>query len=224
MKSAAATQAITLGQTLSASVTAIRGAVGYAWFVGAAGAEKLEAITSINSATFAAPLLGTGQVATLVTADCSTNSTAFDGLLTTALKPGSGAYVNALATGVPGTGTTLTSSGQGSVNEIDAMMQSMWDNYQCSVDVLYVNSQEQRNITKKVLSSGSAPLLNYFQDPKAGEVALTAGGVDGILLQPVPQQENPDPSPPEPRPGRSWAGLAICRCSISRVTCRTSRR
>jgi hypothetical protein len=208
MKSAAATQAITLGQTLSASVTAIRGAVGYAWFVGAAGAEKLEAITSINSATFAAPLLGTGQVATLVTADCSTNSTAFDGLLTTALKPGSGAYVNALATGVPGTGTTLTSSGQGSVNEIDAMMQSMWDNYQCSVDVLYVNSQEQRNITKKVLSSGSASLLNYFQDPKAGEVALTAGGVVEYYYNPYLNKKIPIRLHPNVSAGTilGWAG------------------
>jgi hypothetical protein len=83
-KSAAATQAVTLGQTLSCSVTAIQGAMGYAWFVGAAGNEKLEKITTINSVTFAAPLAGTGQAATAVTADCSTNSTAFNGLLTTA--------------------------------------------------------------------------------------------------------------------------------------------
>jgi hypothetical protein len=100
-KSSAASQAITLGQTLSVSATVIQGAVGYAWFVGASGSEKLEKITSINSATFAAPLLGTGQAATAVTADCSTNTTAFNGLLTTALKSGSGAYVKALATGTP---------------------------------------------------------------------------------------------------------------------------
>ena len=36
-KSASATQAVTLGQTLSATVTPIAGAVAYAWFVGTVG-------------------------------------------------------------------------------------------------------------------------------------------------------------------------------------------
>jgi hypothetical protein len=78
------------------SVTAIQGAAGYAWFVGAAGAEKLEKITTINSATFAAPLIGGAQQAatTVGAADYSANATGFNGLLTTALKSGSGAYVN----------------------------------------------------------------------------------------------------------------------------------
>jgi hypothetical protein len=207
-KSAAASQAVTLGQTLSVSATAIQGAVGYAWFVGASGSEKLEKITSINSATFAAPLAGTGQAATAVTADCSTNTLAFDGLLTTALKAGSGAYVKALATGTPGTGTPLTSSGYGSVTEVDDMMQSMWDNYQCSVDVLYVNSQEQRNITKKVLASGSASLLNYFKDPAQGEVILTAGGNVEYYYNPYLNKKIPIRLHPNMSAGTilGWAG------------------
>ena len=105
MKSTNATQAITLGQTLSATAAAIQGAVAYAWYVGAAGSETLQAITGINSTTFSAPLAGGRQAATAITADCSTNATGFDGLLTTALKAGSGAYVNSLATGVAGAGT-----------------------------------------------------------------------------------------------------------------------
>jgi hypothetical protein len=180
IKSAAATQAVTLGQTLFASVTAIQGAAGYAWFVGAAGAEKLEKITTINSASFSAPLIGgTQQAATTVgAADYSANATGFNGLLTTALKSGSGAYIKSLATGTAGTGTVLTASGRGSVNEIDDMMQNMWDTSQCSVSVLYVNSQELRNITAKVLASGNTSLLNYFSgaDEKAAEYHLTAGG------------------------------------------------
>jgi hypothetical protein len=175
-KSAAATQAVTLGQTLSCTVTAIQGAAGYAWFVGLAGAEKLEKITTINSATFAAALAGTGQAATAITADCSNNTGAFDGLLTTALAAGSGAYIKSLATGTAGTGTVLTASGKGSVVEIDDMMQTMWDSAQVSVSVIYVNSQEQRNLTQKCLSSGSGSLLQYFRDPNEGEVRLTAGG------------------------------------------------
>ncbi len=57
--SAEASQAVTLGQTLFASVTAVQGAVAYAWYVGSASSgEKLEAITTINSAAFSAPLAG----------------------------------------------------------------------------------------------------------------------------------------------------------------------
>jgi hypothetical protein len=193
-KSAAATQAVTLGQVLSCSVTAIQGAAGYAWFVGAAGSEKLEKITTINSATFSAPLAGTGQAATAITADCSVNANAFNGLLTTALKAGSGAYVKALATGTAGTGTVLTASGKGSVNEIDDMMQSMWDNYQASVSVIYVNSQEQRNITTKVLSSGSAPLLNFFgpnANEQGAEYHLAAGGTIEYYYNPYLNKKIP---------------------------------
>ena len=57
-KSTNATQAVTLGQTLYASVAAIQGAVAYAWFVGTAGSEVLQSITTINSVSFAAPLAG----------------------------------------------------------------------------------------------------------------------------------------------------------------------
>ncbi|MGH7075434.1 MAG: hypothetical protein ACREFD_14690 [Stellaceae bacterium] len=66
-----------------------------------------------------------------------------------------------LATGTAGAGSTLTASGRGSIEEIDAMLQTMWDGYRLSPTVLYVNSQELKNITDKVLSAGSAPLLRY---------------------------------------------------------------
>lgn len=149
-KSANATQAVTLGQTLSASVASIQGAVAYAWYVGTAGSETLQAITTINSATFNAPLAGSRQAVSAVTGDNSTNATlAFDGLLTQAFNPSNQAYISTLATGTAGTGTALTASGRGSVVEIDTMLQSMWDNYRISPTVLYVNSQELRNITNK---------------------------------------------------------------------------
>jgi hypothetical protein len=183
-KSANATQAVTLGQTLSASVSSIQGAVAYAWFVGAAGSETLQAITGVNSAVFAAPLASSRQAATAITADCSTNATGFDGLLTTALKAGNGAYVNSLATGTPGVGAALTSSGHGSVNEIDAMLQNLWDLYQVSPTVLWVNSQQLKDIAAKVLSTGTAPLLQYFQNPEAGEVRMTAGAAIDFYFNP----------------------------------------
>ena len=76
-KSANATQAVTLGQSLFASTPVISGAVAYAWFVGAVGSETLQAITTINSVAISAPLAGSRQAATLITADNSTNSLAF---------------------------------------------------------------------------------------------------------------------------------------------------
>ncbi len=183
-KSAGATQAVTLGQTLSATVAPVSGAVAYAWFVGTAGNETLQAITTINSATFAAALLGGQQAATAITADNSTNSLGYDGLLTTALKSGSNAYVKALASGTAGAGTPLTASGRGSVAEIDAMLEGMWDGFQVSPTVLFVNSQELKNITNKVLSSGSGPLLQYRQDTDGGGYALDAGGTIATYYNP----------------------------------------
>ena len=117
---------------------------------------------------------------TAITADNSANSSyAYDGLLTTALKPGSSAYVNIMPTGTAGTGTPLTASGRGSVVEIDTMFQKMWDGFQLSPTVLYVNSQELKNITSKVLSNASGPLLRFDSpaDGSGGEYQVTASGV-----------------------------------------------
>lgn len=172
-----ATQAVTLGQTLFASVAAVNGAVAYAWYVGTAGNETLQAITTINSVAISAPLANGRQAATAITADCSANANyAFDGLLSTAFKTGSGAYVGVQPTGTAGTGTPLTSNGHGGVNEIDAMNKWMWDNWNLSPTVYFVNSQEQKNITSRVLSSGSSPLLQYRTEGKDG-FAIVANGV-----------------------------------------------
>jgi hypothetical protein len=205
-KSANATQAVTLGQTLFASVTAVLGAVAYAWYVGAAGSETLQAITTINSAAFAAPLASGRQAATAITQDSSSNpGLAFDGVLTAALNPVNGAYVNVLPTGTAGTGTVLTASGRGSVNEIDVMLQSMWDNFRLSPTVLYVNSQELKNITNKVLSNASGPLLRYNASAAGGvdPYAIVAGGTVEFYFNPfsvdggvkIPVKVHPDLPP-----------------------------
>jgi len=179
-------QVVTLGQTLFASTTAINGAMGYAWFVGTSGNEKLEKITTINSASFSAPLAGTGQAASAVTAgDKSVNALGFDGLVYSALKSGSGAYVNQMATGTPGTGTVLTASTRGTIEEIDTMLRTMWDNYQVSPTVFYVNAQELNNISKKALTGpGSNALLQIFTDPASGYQGMMAGGVVGWYFNP----------------------------------------
>ena len=185
-KSVAATQAVTLGQILACTVTPVTGAVAYAWYVGAAGAETLQAITTINSATFASPLAGGRQAASVITADNSRNNAiAFDGLLTTLFMSAAAgnAYLKMLDTGVAGVGTQLTSSGAGSVVEIDDMLKSMWDNYRISPTVIYVNSQELKSITRLVLNGASAPLLRYTSDGSS-EYRLTAAGAIAFYFNP----------------------------------------
>ena len=112
---------------LGMTVAPIQGAVAYAWFIGVgAGNETLQAITTINSYVQSVPLSTGNQAQTAVTADNSANSAyAYDGLMTTAFKSGNSAYVNYLPTGTVGTGTVLTASGRGSINEIDTMFQAM---------------------------------------------------------------------------------------------------
>ena len=182
-KSVAGTQTTTATNNLRATVAVVNGAAAYAWYVGTSGSEKLEAITSINSVEFSAPLAGTGQAATAITADWSKNATAYDGLVTqTYNNSANGAYIKALATGTAGVGTQLTATGSGEVSEIRNMLKSMWDNNRVSVSRIYVNSQELVSITKLVLAGGSAPLVRLNSaatSGEAGEVRYTAGAVVG---------------------------------------------
>lgn len=198
MKSAAASQAITTGQALSGSVVAINGAVAYAWYIGVGGGnELLQLITTINSFSLSVPLVAGRQNATAVTADHSNNGTllstplAFDGLLTiayiNAVKSTPNAYLATQATGTAGTGTGLTASGRGSVSEIDTMLLTMWNRFLITPTVLYVNAQELNNITNKVLSNSSGPLLGFRTINEQGgapEYKLTASGVVAFYFNP----------------------------------------
>ena len=183
-----ASQPVTLGQSLFCSVAPIQGAVAYAWYISSStGSETLQSITTLNSLAVSTPLSVGNQSQSAVTGDNSYNSNyAYNGLLTTALMNGSNAYVNIMATGTPGTGTPLTASGRGSVVEIDNMFQAMWNNFELSPTVLYVNSQELKNITTKVLSNASGPLLRYESpaDGSDGEYQLTASGTVQFYYNP----------------------------------------
>ena len=180
-KSANATQAVTLGQSLFAIVPNVVGAVSYAWFVGPAGSETLQAITSLNSVAISSALTGGAQPVSAIIADSSRNvSIAFDGLLTIGFNPVNAAYVQTLASGAAGIGTFLTSSGRGSVVEIDNMLIQMWNAYRLSPTVLYVNAQEQKNITNKCLTSASGPLVRFNlngNENDSGPNGITASGV-----------------------------------------------
>ncbi len=175
---ATSTGAITASGTnvISASTPVVPGAVAYAWYVGTAGSEKLEAITTINSVKLTS-LAGTGQAASAITADNSTNAYGFDGAMYQAWKSGSNAYIKNMATGTPGTGTALSADNAGGIVEIDEMLNSLWDNYRLSPTTIYVNAQEAVNITKKVLGSSGAQYMITTQNPGDGLRNLTAGAV-----------------------------------------------
>jgi hypothetical protein len=210
LRSNNATQAVTGGQTLFATVSVVNGAVAYAWYVGAAGSETLQAITTINSVAFSAPLIVSGQQpATAVTADNSRNpGLAFDGLLTDGFNPSTSSFVQALPSGPAGTGSTLTPSGRGSILEIDNMLLQMWNSYRLSPTVIYVNAQEQKNITAKCLTNASGPLVRYNVDAsQSAPYEFTASGVVRWYYNPFTGVEIPMPVHPDLPPGTI---LAYC--------------
>jgi hypothetical protein len=209
MRSPNVTQAVTFGQTLLATAPIIIGAVAYAWYVGAAGSETLQAITTINSAAFSAPLVSGQQAATVITADNSRNpGLAFDGLLTDGFNPATASFVQWLASGPAGTGTFLTPSGRGSIAEIDNMLLQMWNNYRLSPTVIYVNAQEQKNITSKCLTNASGPLVRYNVDAsQSAPYEFTASGVVRWYYNPFTGTEIPMPVHPDLPPGTI---LAYC--------------
>jgi hypothetical protein len=147
---------------VNATVAVVNGAIGYAWFWGAAGSEVIGAITTINSVVITATATGTQTAASLGTADNSTNPLVFDGLLTQAYKSGSGSLIFAQATGAAGVGTPLTADGTGGIVEIDQVLKSMWDQFRLGPDTMWVSSQEALNISKKILSGGPDAAQRFF--------------------------------------------------------------
>lgn len=175
--SVAATQATTgATSTISATVAAVNGAFAYAWYLGnnaSPGTERLAAITTINSAVFTT-LPTTTQLASAVTngaADNSTNTLVYDGILTQITTPGSGSYIKIMATGTAGTGTPLTSGGDGGVTEIDVALQSFWDNWKLSPEVIWVSSDVQRSLRKLIMTAGSTAAQRFvFQVGDDGRI------------------------------------------------------
>jgi hypothetical protein len=121
--------------SVTASVAPVTGAVGYAWFFGAAASEKLVAVTSINSVVITAEADADAQAAsTLPAADSSTSTLDFDGLLYQAFKPGSNAYIKVMPTGTAGTGTALTADGAGGIVEFEEAFVNFYNRYRLSPD------------------------------------------------------------------------------------------
>jgi hypothetical protein len=78
----------------------------------------------------------------------------FDGFITQALKSATGYFASL-------DGNTLTADQANGIVEIDTALQWFWDNKRLSPTEIWVNSQEARNINKKVVASGGVPLFRF---------------------------------------------------------------
>jgi hypothetical protein len=157
ISAASSTATTTAGQqTVQASVPAVRGAAGYAWFIGTSAATALlNSITTVNKVTLNAPSAGT-QAANAAgsSSDNSANTLVFDGYITQALKSNAGYFASL-------DGNTLTADQANGIVEIDTALQWFWDNKRLSPTEIWANSQEARNINKKIVASGGVPLFRF---------------------------------------------------------------
>lgn len=171
----------TNANSLGVSTPVVPGAVAYAWYWGATSAgATLGAITTLNSYLITTNTgAGTQRAdATGRSTDYSQNAYAFDGLVTLAHANG---VVTSLATGTPGTGTGLTTSGAGGITEVDTLLHTLYDTYQVSPRYIGLSSQELGNIYTKILGNGGSPLVRFNRDFGQG-AELSAGAVLGSYL------------------------------------------
>lgn len=169
-KSAAVTAVVASGSagSIVSTVAAVRVAVAYAWYWGAAGAEALGAITTVNKVTITAAAGGTQLASALPASDNSANNLVFDGLLTQAMKAGSNAYYRSL------NGAALTADGAGGIVEIDAALQSFWDNYKLTPDTIWVSSDSALKISQLIMAGNANGAYRIVVNVENG---IIAGGV-----------------------------------------------
>jgi hypothetical protein len=180
-KSANATHTFATGVTtgsVTASVTPVPGAFGYAWFLGTSGNQRLAAITSLNSvAITAVPASPQQAMSTHFDTDTSRNSLAYDGLFSQIYASGSGSYVQALATGTAGVGTKLTSTGDGTagIQQIDDALQAFVDNYRLCPDTIACSTSDYPTL-RKLLLDGNTNLAPFIA---AGGTVSGSGVITG---------------------------------------------
>lgn len=186
--------------SIKASVTAVTGAVAYAWFWGENGqATKLGAITTINSVLLTNPVgAGSQVIGDLPASDNFKNALVFDGLLYQIWKSGSNGYVKTMATGTPGTGTPLTADNQGGIVEFDEALESFWANYRMSPTNIWMSAQEKKNLGTKVLAGAAGRGLIFMVDAKQagllGGVNVT-GYLNKFTNQEIPVTIHPNLPP-----------------------------
>ena len=193
VKSANATVTTGAGSSnsVTASITALRGAFGYAWYWGAAGSEVLGAITRVSQVVIAATATGTQTAASLGTTDYSSDGLIFDGLLTMAsanqVKNLNSYYYAA----TPGAG--LTADNVGGIVEIDTLLQDRYDNYLLGPSHMIISSQEMNLIRRKVLTGANASNARFVFNTVQGQIV--GGGIPKAYINPFATGNAPQEIP-----------------------------
>ena len=180
-KSAAGSVTAGAGKKVTASIPAVRGAVAYAWYWGAAGSEKLGAVTTAAKVEITANAAGT-QAASELAKDNSTSPLEYDGLLTQIALPDSGGYFSDKQTGA------LTSDGAGGVYEFEEAFIHFFTRYRLSPDTVYVNARDLVSLTKLIIGNSGAPLIKLNVDI-SNTNNIRAGTVVGSYLNKVTGDE-----------------------------------
>jgi len=142
---------------VTAKVTPLRGACGYAWYAGTAGAERFHSITTVSQAVITALPSGT-QLASLLTAfDFSADSLIHDGLLGMVGKTAMGAYYKAVTAG-----SSLTPDGAGGIVEFDDALRYWYDTHRLVPDEILISTQEVTTLKKIMVQQGAATSLARF--------------------------------------------------------------
>ncbi|KLR97763.1 hypothetical protein M703_09740, partial [Neisseria gonorrhoeae SK29344] len=175
---AASVSGIEAGKKVTAVIPAVRGAVAYAWYWGAAGSEKLGAVTTAAKVEISADAEGTQTAASLPSEDNSTSILEFDGLLTQIALPDSGAFWS------DNKGGGLTSDNAGGVYEFEEAFAHFFTRYRLSPDTVYVNARDLAALTKLIIGNSGAPLIKLNVDVN-NTANIRAGVVVGSYMNKI---------------------------------------
>jgi hypothetical protein len=162
--------------SVTATVAAVNGAVGYAWYISVnASPTTANAFFSKVTAGRVASLnsyVNTNQLANVtgLNTDASFNTLDFDGLLTwgfgtsAAAQP---AYLKDLA------GGGFTANGDGTIKEFEDCLDFLWQNYKITVDKIYLGGSLISSVSRAILGSstgGAAASRLFFESDAAGRL------------------------------------------------------
>jgi hypothetical protein len=145
--STAASVTVTAGDGISATVTPVKGALAYAWFVGASGSETLQIVTT-NSAMTIDKLVTGGSSAP--TADGSADPLAFDGIIPQIINGGGLFYDMA--------NQQLTASA-GGIEVLDEINSRLFNEFKNGATRYLVSEQLAKDITSAIVKNNGAPTL-----------------------------------------------------------------
>jgi 6,7-dimethyl-8-ribityllumazine synthase len=146
---------------------AVPGAFAYNVYVGTTSTVHFRAQVTVNTFTLSTAPSGTGNLPNA--ANQTANALQFDGIVTQAALA-SGALLKDMA------GASLT-AGTGSVNEIDAMLETLFRTPKVAPSLLLVSGHEAQTIRNLVLSAGTSVSTQRFNVDVGPDGAIRAGSI-----------------------------------------------